>query len=95
MEKYYSFQFKILQFWLVSVSGLNQKGGTLLPSKNIKAKQNSLSKTNIFFSCFEGRSKDREAFRTLDKSLVQMTTFISQIFLKLFELQFKVPILPE
>ena len=32
--------------------------------------------------------KDREAFRTLVESLVQMTTFISRIFLKLVELQF-------
>ena len=31
--------------------------------------------------------KDREAFRTLVESLVQMTTFISRIFLKLVELQ--------
>ena len=36
--------------------------------------------------------KDREALRTLVESLVQMTTFISRIFLKLVELQFKVPI---
>ena len=40
-------------------------------------------------------SKDREAFRTLVESVVQMTTFISQIFLKLVELQFKVPISAE
>ena len=32
-------------------------------------------------------SKDREDFRTLVESLVQMTTFISRIFLKLVELQ--------
>ena len=37
-------------------------------------------------------NKDREAFRTLVESLVQMTTFIPRIFLKLVELQFKVPI---
>ena len=36
--------------------------------------------------------KYREAFRTLVESLVQMTTSISRIFLKLVELQFKVPI---
>ena len=35
--------------------------------------------------------KHKEAFRTLVESLVQMTTFISRIFLKLVELQFKVP----
>ena len=40
-------------------------------------------------------SKDREAFRNLVESLVQMTTFISRIFLKLVELQFKVPISAE
>jgi hypothetical protein len=40
-------------------------------------------------------SKDREAFRTLVESLVQMTTFISRIFLKLVELQFKVLISAE
>ena len=34
-----------------------------------------------------GAGKDREAFRTLVESLVQMTTFISRIFLKLVELQ--------
>ena len=39
--------------------------------------------------------KDREAFRTLVVSLVQMTTFISRIFFKLVELQFKVPISAE
>ena len=38
------------------------------------------------------QGKDREAYRTLVESLVQMTTFISRIFLKLVELQFKVPI---
>ena len=36
------------------------------------------------------RDKDREAFRTLVESLVQMTTFISRFFLLLVELQFKV-----
>ena len=41
------------------------------------------------------QGKDREAFKTLFESLVQMTTFISQIFLKLVELQFKVPISAE
>ena len=41
------------------------------------------------------KGKDREAFRTLVESLVQMTTFISRIFLKLVELQFKVPISAE
>ena len=39
---------------------------------------------------YEG--KDREAFRTLVESVVQINTFISRIFLKLVELQFKVPI---
>ena len=39
--------------------------------------------------------KDREAFRTLVESLVQMTTFISRIFLKSVELQFKVSISAE
>ena len=34
--------------------------------------------------------KDIEAFRTLVESLVQMTTFISRIFLKSVELQFEV-----
>ena len=34
------------------------------------------------------QGKDREAFRTLVESLVQMTTFISQIFMKLVELKF-------
>ena len=36
-------------------------------------------------------NKDIEAFRTLVESLVQMTTFISRIFLKSVEVQFKVP----
>ena len=36
--------------------------------------------------------KDIEAFRTLVESLIQMTTFISRIFLKSVEVQFKVPI---
>ena len=40
-------------------------------------------------------TKDREAFRTLVESLVQMTTFISRIFLQLVELEFKVPISAE
>ena len=40
-------------------------------------------------------NKDREAFRTLVVSLVQMTSFISRIFLKLVELQFKVPVSAE
>ena len=35
--------------------------------------------------------KDREAFKTLVESLVQMTTFISRIFLKSVEVKFKVP----
>ena len=39
--------------------------------------------------------KDREDFRTLGESLVQMTTFISRIFFKLVELQFQVPISAE
>ena len=39
------------------------------------------------------KGKDREALRTLVESLIQMTTFISRIFLKLVELQFKVPII--
>mgnify|MGYP007086940506 FL=1 len=34
--------------------------------------------------------KDGEAFRTLVESLIQMTTFISRIFLKSVELQFEV-----
>ena len=34
--------------------------------------------------------KDIEAFRTLVESLIQMTTFISRIFLKSVELQFEV-----
>ena len=45
-----------------------------------------------FLYCLEGKimnieGKDREAFRTLVESLVQMTTFISRILLKLVELQ--------
>ena len=43
----------------------------------------------------EELGKDREAFRTLVESLIQMTTSISRIFLKLVELQFKVPISAE
>ena len=49
----------------------------------------------VFKYLTENTGKDREAFRTLVESLVQMTTFISRIFLKLVDLQFKVPISAE
>ena len=50
---------------------------------------------NLTSASFEYQGKDREVFRTLVESVVQMTTFISRIFLKLVELQFKVPISAE
>ena len=52
-------------------------------------------KTKLDITDADVKGKDREAFRTLVESLVQMTTFISRIFLKLVELQFKVPISAE
>ena len=50
---------------------------------------------NVSWCDHKQKFKNREAFRTLVESLVQMTTFISRIFLKLVELQFKVPISAE
>ena len=59
----------------------------------------SENEDDLFPSCIFDDSnksgKDREAFRTLVESLVQMTTFISRIFLRLVEFQFKVLISAE
>ena len=53
-------------------------------------------KSKVSWTCyFTIFTKDREAFRTLVESVVQMTTFISRIFFKLAKLQFKVPMSAE
>ena len=79
-----------------SSKGLSSKQGPLSMSQ---AELDSLYKGHrsvfVNFCPVLVEFKDREAFRTLVESLVQMTPFISQIFLKLVELQFKVPISAE
>ena len=58
----------------------------LLYNKTIVGNED-MEVTKILPNPQAGQVKDREAFRTLVESLVQMTTFISRIFLKLVELQ--------
>ena len=74
-----------------SSKGLSSKQGPLSMSQ---AELDSLYKGHrsvfVNFCPVLVEFKDRKSFRTLVESLVQMTTFISQIFLKLIELQIKV-----
>ena len=75
-----------------SSKGLSSKQGPLSMSQ---AELDSLYKGHrsvfVNFCPVLVEFKDIEVFRTLVESLVQMTTFISRIFLKLVEMQFKVP----
>ena len=86
-----------LNFFIEHCSSKSAKdwwAGCLKKRKQIAKRLNGWTSDNENWNwTLEG--KDREAFRTLVKSLVQMTTFISRIFLKLVELQFKVPISAE